>query len=251
MTADQIRLRGQRIAALVTDGFEQIELSAPRTALLQEGAEVEIIVPQGETIQAWDENDWGNIITADTTLADADVRRYAGLLLPGGVLGADRLRLDQRAVAFVHAFIAAGKPIFASSHGSWILISAGAVHGRELTSSPGLRALFEEAGARWIDREVVVDDTLITSRAREDLAAFSHALIAALARDRGRASMRSEAPNASFETGAGREAIGEDPAALAGNTLGNSAYPQGNTYPQEPADLPRLSERELRERELR
>jgi protease I len=246
MTADQMRLRGQRIAALVTNGFEQVELSAPRTALTQEGAEVEIIVPQGETAQSWDQNDWGNIITADTTLADADARRYAGLLLPGGVLGADRLRLDQRAVAFVHAFIAAGKPIFASNHGSWILISAGAVHGRELTSAPELRALFEEAGARWLDRQVVVDDMLITSGASDDRAAFSHALIAALVRDRGEASMRSEAPNASFETGTGREAIGDDPAALAGNTLGNSAYPEGNTYPQEPEAPPRLNERELR-----
>jgi protease I len=250
MTADQMRLRGQRIAALVTDGFEQIELSAPVTALEQEGAAVDLIVPQGETAQAWDQNDWGASVTADTALADADARRYAGLLLPGGVLGADRLRLEPRAIAFVHAFIAAGKPIAASGHGAWILISAGAVRGRELTSAPELQSLFEEAGAHWIDRKVVVDDTLITSDAREDLAAFSHALIAVLANERGEAVMRSEAPNASFATGAGRAAIGEDPAALAGNTLGNSAYPEGNTYPQEP-EAPRPDERELRERELR
>lgn len=229
----QMRLQGQRIAALVTDGFEQIELTEPMRALRQEGAKVDLIVPDGPTVRAWDHTDWGKSFTADATLDESDPQQYDGLLLPGGVMSPDKLRMDARAVAFVRAFTRAGKPIAAICHGPWTLIEADAVRDRKLTSYPSLRTDLEHAGAQWLDREVVVDDQLITSRKPDDLPAFNQALISALAQQqRPSAGNVSEAPNTSFEAGAGRQAIGEDPAALAGNSLGNNAYPEGNTYPQ-------------------
>ncbi|NNJ13765.1 type 1 glutamine amidotransferase [Chloroflexales bacterium ZM16-3] len=231
MSTHEMRLAGKRIAALVTDGFEQVELTAPLTALKQSGAEVDIIVPEGKTARAWNHTDWGETVVASATLIDADPDSYAGLLLPGGVMSPDRLRMNDLAVAFVRAFTTSGKPIAAICHGPWTLINAGAVRGREMTSFPSLRVDLENAGARWVDREVVVDGMLITSRNPNDLPAFSRAMIDVFAGEAG-GGQTSAAPNASFATGAGREAIGQDTAALAGNALGNSSYPDGNTYPQ-------------------
>lgn len=236
MTNNQeLRLTGKRIAALVTDGFEEVELTDPMNALKSHGAEVDVIVPGGETARAWDHTDWGATISADAGLEEADPTRYDGLLLPGGVMSPDELRMDARAVAFVRAFVDLGKPIAAICHGPWTLINAGAVRGRQMTSYPSLQVDLENAGAHWVDREVVIDDTLITSRNPNDLPAFAQALIDALARPTDRTNTGgqvSEAPNTSFDTGSGKQAIGEDPAALAGNALGNEAYPNGNTYPQ-------------------
>lgn len=234
MTTDQMRLRGRRIAALVTDGFEQVELTEPLTALKQKGAEVDIIVPEGKTARAWDHTDWGETVTASATLEAADPNRYDGLLLPGGVMSPDKLRLDQRAVAFVSAFANTGKPIAAICHGPWTLINAGAVRGRELTSYPSLRVDLENAGAHWVDREVVVDGRLVTSRNPGDLPAFNRAMIDMFAWEGGSAGGQpSSAPSESFASGAGRQNIGRDAQALAGNTLGNESYPDGNTYPQD------------------
>jgi protease I len=232
MTNRQMRLTGKRIAALVTDGFEEVELTDPVNALNAEGAEVDVIVPEGGTVRAWKQTDWGAKISADAGLEEADPTRYDGLLLPGGVMSPDRLRMDERAVSFVRAFVDLKKPIAAICHGPWTLINAGAVRGRQMTSYPSLQADLEHAGAHWVDREVVIDDNLITSRNPDDLPVFSQALIDALARPTEQNGQVSEAPNTSFDAGSGRQAIGEDPAALAGNALGNEAYPHGNTYPQ-------------------
>lgn len=232
MTDPQLRLQGKRIAALVTDGFEAVELTDPMHALEAQGAEVDVIVPDGDTARAWNHTDWGDTIHADAGLEGADPTRYDGLLLPGGVMSPDHLRMDARAVSFVRAFVDLKKPIAAICHGPWTLINAGAVQGRDVTSYPSLQADLENAGARWIDQEVVIDDTLITSRKPDDIPAFTQAFIQALARPAAQQGQVSEAPNASFEAGGGRQAIGQDPAALAGNALGNEAYPHGNTYPQ-------------------
>ncbi len=232
MATEQMLLNGKRIAALVTDGFEEVELTDPVNALKAQGAEVDVIVPKGETARAWNHTDWGASVSADASLADADPTRYDGLLLPGGVMSPDHLRMDARAVAFVRAFVDLGKPIAAICHGPWTLINAEAVRGREMTSYPSLQVDLENAGAHWVDREVVIDDKLITSRNPDDLPAFTQALIDVLARPPEQNGQVSEAPNSSFEAGSGRQAIGEDPATLAGNALGNTAYPHGNTYPQ-------------------
>lgn len=239
--SEALRLTGKRIAALVADGFEEIELTDPVNALKAQGAEVDIIVPGGETARAWDHTDWGATIRADAGIEEADPTRYDALLLPGGVMSPDHLRMDERAVSFVRAFVDLGKPIAAICHGPWTLINADAVRGRRVTSYPSLQADLENAGADWVDREVVIDENLITSRNPHDLPVFSQALIDVLARPADQTDQKgqvSEAPNTSFDAGGGRQAIGEDPAALAGNALGNEAYPKGNTYPQ-PDESPR------------
>ena len=233
MHNDQMLLKGKRIAALVTDGFEEVELTDPMEALKAHGAEVDVIVPKGDKARSWQHTDWGSNFNADATLAEAEPTRYDGLLLPGGVMSPDHLRMDAHAVTFVRAFVDQGKMIAAICHGPWTLINAEAVRGRQMTSYPSLQADLENAGAQWVDREVVIDDKLITSRKPDDLPAFNQAMIESLAHVTNQKSgQRSEAPNNSFATGTGEESIGEDPAALAGNALGNESYPHGNTYPQ-------------------
>ncbi|NTW03415.1 MAG: type 1 glutamine amidotransferase [Oscillochloris sp.] len=226
-----MRLKGRRIAVLIADGFEQVELTEPIIALKQGGAEVDIIVPKGKSARAWNYSDWGETAVASATLEQADPTRYDGLFLPGGVMSSDYLRMDERAVAFVRAFADMGKPIAAICHGPWALINAEVVRGHEITSYPSLRVDLENAGAQWVDREVVVDGKLITSRTASDLPAFNRAMVDAFAWER--STEISSAPNASFAAGAGREAIGDDADALAGNALGNESYPEGNTYPQQ------------------
>lgn len=234
MTKEQMRLTGQRIAVLVTDGFEQIELSEPVAALRGQGAEVDIIVPEGKEARGWDHTDWGERVTASATLSDADPTHYDGLLLPGGVMSPDKLRMDERAISFVRAFADVSKPIAAICHGPWTLINANVVAGREMTSYPSLRVDLENAGASWVDREVVVDGTLITSRKPDDLPAFIQAMLDSFAlKTSDDGGQVSSAPNASFAEGAGRAAIGHGADTLAGNSLGNTSYPSGNTYPQD------------------
>jgi protease I len=226
----EIQLGGQRIAALVTDGFEQVELIEPVRALRKAGATVEVVIPEGTQARAWQHTNWGDTVTADTTLDKADPANYTGLLLPGGVLNPDKLRTDERALEFVRAFVNADKPIAAICHGPWTLINAGAVAGREMTSYPSLRLDLENAGAVWHDQEVVVDGKLVTSRKPDDLPAFNREFLALLANGSTRQGQVSSAPNASFATGAGHKGVENDTDVLAGNTLSNEAYPQGNKY---------------------
>jgi protease I len=167
------KLSGKRIAILVADGFEQVELTEPRVALEDDGAETQVVSPARKLVKAWKSTDWGRSLKVDVALDDADAARYDALLLPGGVMNPDKLRLAPKAIAFIRAFGAAGKPIAAICHGPWTLIDAGLVHGKRMTSWPSLRTDLRNAGATWVDEEVVVDGQLVTSRKPGDIPAFS------------------------------------------------------------------------------
>ena len=168
---------GMRVAILAAEGFEQSELLEPKKALEQEGSTAEVVSPESGTIRGWDHGDWGNRVDVDVALEDADPSRYDALVLPGGVMNPDRLRMNARAVAFVKSFVDAGKPVAAICHGPWTLIEADAVRGRRMTSWPSLRTDLKNAGARWVDEEVVVDGGLVTSRKPADLPAFNRKML--------------------------------------------------------------------------
>jgi protease I len=171
------QLQGKKIAALVTHGFEQVELTEPRKALLDAGAHVDIVSPESGQVKGWNHTEWGDTVTVDRALTDARADEYDGLLLPGGVINPDKLRIDARAVSFVKAFVDAGKPIAAICHGPWTLIEADGVRGRTMTSYPSLRSDLENAGAAWVDQEVVVDRGMVTSRKPDDIPAFNRKMI--------------------------------------------------------------------------
>jgi protease I len=171
------RLRGRRVAALVDDGFEQIELTEPVKALRDAGANVDVVSPQPQKVKGWQHTDWGDEIKVDRPLDSARAEEYDALLLPGGVMNPDRLRMNQKAVEFVRAFVAAGRPIAAICHGPWTLIEAGAVSGRRMTSWPSLKTDLRNAGAQWVDEPVVVDRGLVTSRKPDDIPAFNEKMI--------------------------------------------------------------------------
>lgn len=171
------KLRSRKVAVLATDGFEQVELERPVEALRDAGACVDVVSPKSTSIQGWEHHDKGRRIVVDRTLSEADPRDYDALVLPGGVMNPDALRVVPEAVAFVRAFIEAGKPIAAICHGPWTLINARGVEGKTMTSWPSLEADLSNAGARWIDRDVVVDRQLITSRKPGDLPAFCARMI--------------------------------------------------------------------------
>jgi protease I len=170
-------LTGKKVAILATDGFEQSELLDPRQALEEAGATTTIISPNEGEIRGWNEDDWGESVEVDLTLADADPRDYDALVLPGGVQNPDTLRTIPEAVEFVKAFFEAGKPVAAICHGPQLLIEANVVKGRKLTSFPSLKIDLKNAGADWIDEEVVVDQGLVTSRRPDDLPAFNAKLV--------------------------------------------------------------------------
>jgi protease I len=171
------KLRGKRIAVLLTEGFEQVEMTSPREALEKAGATVELVSPAGEKIRAWDLTKWGKTFRVDTPLKKADPADYDALVLPGGVMNPDKLRLDKKAVDFVRSFFEAGKPVAAICHAPWTLIEADVVRGRRVTSWPSLRTDLLNAGADWVDEQVVVDDRLVTSRKPADLPAFNRKVI--------------------------------------------------------------------------
>jgi protease I len=176
--ADQ-RLTDKRVAVLATHGFEQSELTEPVRALREEGATVDVIAPEEGEIRGWDHTDWGQSVPVDRTIAEASGRvdEYDALVLPGGVLNPDKLRMRQDATTFVRAFFKAGKPVAAICHGAQTLIDCGVLEGRELTSYPSIKNDLKNAGARWVDREVVVDAGLVTSRTPDDLQAFNAKVI--------------------------------------------------------------------------
>jgi protease I len=170
-------LRGKKVAALVTHGFEQSELFQPQQALQQAGADVYIVAPERGRVRGWNRTDWGESVDVDRTTDEVNADDYDALLLPGGVMSPDKLRINAGAVALVKAMANAGKPIAAICHGPWTLIEAGAVSGRRLTSYPSLRSDLRNAGAEWVDEEVVVDRGLVTSRRPDDLPAFNRKMI--------------------------------------------------------------------------
>ena len=170
-------LNGKRIAALVDNGFEQVELTSPKEALEKAGAKVDVVSPQNGRVKGWQHTAWGDEIAVDRPLSDAKADDYDGLLLPGGVMNPDKLRANDQAVAFVRAFVEAQKPIAAICHGPWTLIEAGAVRGKTMTSWPSLKTDLRNAGANWVDQQVVVDNGLVTSRKPDDIPAFSQKAI--------------------------------------------------------------------------
>lgn len=171
------RLSGRKVAVLATDGFEQVELTKPVEALRAEGAEVEIVAPKGGEIQGFNHHDKGDTVAVDKDLAQADAGSYDAIVLPGGVINPDALRLEPKAIDFIRSFAQAGKPIAAICHGPWTLINAEAVEGRRMTSWPSLETDLKNAGADWVDEEVVVDKGLVTSRKPDDLPAFCRKMV--------------------------------------------------------------------------
>lgn len=170
-------LRGKKVAILVADQFEEVELTEPRKALEEAGAQTFIVSPNPESVQGWDETDWGNEFEVDLSLDEADPSDFDALLLPGGVKNPDTLRTDPRALDFVRSFFKAAKPVAAICHGPWTLINAGVVRGATMTSYSSIEQDLRNAGANWVDQEVVVDQGLVTSRNPGDIPAFNRKMI--------------------------------------------------------------------------
>jgi protease I len=170
-------LQNHRVAVLATDGFEQVELTRPVQALKDAGAQVHVVAPKDGQIQGWNHHDKADKVPVDVNLNQADPEQYDALMLPGGVINPDALRLVPEAIDFVRAFVRTGKPIAAICHGPWTLINAGGVKGRRMTSWPSLQADLENAGAQWVDEQVVTDNGLVTSRRPDDLDAFCPKMI--------------------------------------------------------------------------
>jgi protease I len=175
------RLDGKRVAILVDDGFEQISMTEPMRALEEAGAETLLVSPETGKVRGWEQTGWGDAFPVDVTLDTASPEEYDALVLPGGVMNPDRLRVNPEAVRFVRAFFDAGKPVAAICHGPWTLIDAGVARGRHMTSWPSLQNDLRNAGAEWTDEEVVTDDCLVTSRKPADLPAFNRKLIELIA----------------------------------------------------------------------
>ena len=180
-------LNGLKVAILVTDGFEQVEMTEPRKALDAAGAETQLVSPKDGQVKAWTFTEWGDIFPVDMPLDSAQPEDFDALLLPGGVINPDALRMDKKAVAFAKAFFDAGKPVASICHGPWTIIEAGAVRGRRLTSWPSLKTDLKNAGAEWVDEQVVVDQGLVTSRKPDDIPAFNPEVIKLFASARGQA----------------------------------------------------------------
>jgi len=170
-------LSGKKVAILVEQGFEQVEMTQPKQALEQAGAKTQIISPQQGKVKSWEHTDWGKEYPVDVNLDQAKPEDYDALLLPGGVMNPDHLRRNEKAVQFVKSFFEAGKPVAAICHAPWTLIDAGVVSGRSMTSYPSLKMDLINAGANWADQEVVVDNGLVTSRNPNDIPAFNDKMI--------------------------------------------------------------------------
>lgn len=166
-------LNGKKVAILVEQGFEQVEMTKPKQALEQAGAKTQIVSPQKGKVKSWEHTDWGEEYPVDVNLDQAKPEDYDALLLPGGVMNPDHLRRNEKAQAFVRAFFDAGKPVAAICHAPWTLIDTGVVSGRAMTSYPSLKMDLINAGANWVDEQVVVDNGLVTSRNPDDIPAFN------------------------------------------------------------------------------
>jgi protease I len=170
-------LTGKKVAILVDEGFEQVELIKPRKALDRVGAATQVISPQENEVRGWNMKKWGKSVAVDVPLESANPEDFDALLLPGGVMNPDKLRINPKAVQFVKHFIDSGKPVAAICHGPWTLIEAGGVQGRTLTSWPSLRTDLINAGGNWVDEEVFTDRGLVTSRKPDDIPAFNKKMI--------------------------------------------------------------------------
>lgn len=170
-------IEGLKVAILVADGFEQRELTDPRTALDEAGAVTQIVSPMEGEVEGWNHYDKGDKFNVDVPLTDANANDFDALLLPGGVANPDQLRMNAQALDFIRSFFDSGKPVAVICHGPWTLIDAGVVEGREITSWPSIKQDLINAGAKWVDEEVVVDNGLVSSRKPEDIPAFNKKMI--------------------------------------------------------------------------
>lgn len=175
-----------RVAILCTDGFEQSELQEPRAALDAAGAVTSVVSPKGEQVRGWQHGTWGSEVRVDVALDRAQARDFDALLLPGGVMNPDSLRMHPKAVEFVRAFFDADKPVAAICHGPWMVIEAGVARGRRIAAWPSLKTDLRNAGAEWVDEEAVVDGNLVTSRKPADIPAFNRAMLQRFAQGRRR-----------------------------------------------------------------
>jgi protease I len=170
-------LKDMKIAILVTDGFEQSEMTEPKKALEKSGAKPHIISPNPKTVKGWTHDAWGDEFTVDKQVDKADPSQYEALVLPGGVMNPDKLRISKNAITFIKHFVDQNKPIAAICHGPWTLINAHGVKGKTMTSWPSIKDDLQNAGAHWVDKEVVKDENLVTSRKPDDLPAFNEKMI--------------------------------------------------------------------------
>jgi protease I len=175
-------LKGIKIAILVENGFEWVELIEPREAFDEAGATTSIVSPKTPRVRGWNFTDWGQDLPVDVPLDRANPDKFDALHLPGGVMNPDYLRMNPRAVAFAKAFFDSQKPVSVICHGPWTLIETGTVRGRRITSWPSLKTDLRNAGAQWVDEEVVVDGNLVSSRKPDDIPAFNRAAIGLFAR---------------------------------------------------------------------
>ncbi|MBV8306942.1 MAG: type 1 glutamine amidotransferase [Gammaproteobacteria bacterium] len=180
----QGELAGMKVAILATDGFEQSELLEPRKALQAAGATTTVVAPKSGKIRGWNHTEWGQEVAVDQELQHADPQEYDALVLPGGVMNPDKLRTIPAAISFAKSFFQSDKPVAAICHGPWTVIESGAASGHRMTSWPSLQTDLRNAGAEWVDEEVVVDGKLVTSRKPDDLPAFNRATIELFARNR-------------------------------------------------------------------
>ncbi|MFI9651140.1 DJ-1/PfpI/YhbO family deglycase/protease [Guyparkeria halopsychrophila] len=177
-------LTGKRVALLVADGFEQVELTEPKRALEQAGATAQIVSPADGRVKGWQHTEWGDTFDVDVPLDSASESNFDALVLPGGVMNPDALRQNKKAVSFVRSFFDQHKPVAAICHGGWTLVEADVLQGRRVTSYPSIQTDLKNAGAVWVDEEVVVDNGLVTSRNPNDLPAFNAKLIEEVAEGR-------------------------------------------------------------------
>jgi protease I len=174
------KLKGKKVAILATDGFEQAELTEPKKALDQAGATTHVVSIKNGEIKGWNRKEWGDTVRVDKTVDQVKASDYDALVLPGGVINPDHLRTEPKAVSFVREFAQSGKPVAAICHGAWTLVEAGVVRGKKLTSWPSLKTDLKNAGANWVDEQVVLDGNII-SRKPEDIPAFSQKIIEEIA----------------------------------------------------------------------
>ena len=180
-------LEGLKVAILVEDGFEEVELEEPRMALDEAGAQTSIVSPKGDPVRGWRFTDWGGYFPIDVALSDADPQNFDALLLPGGVINPDNLRMDENAIAFAQTFLDGGKPVATTCHGPWTLIETGKLKWRRMASWPSLQTDLEAQGVEWLDQEVVVDGNLVSSRMPDDIPAFNREMVALFGRSRAHA----------------------------------------------------------------
>ena len=212
----ELGLKGRKVAILATDGVEQVELVEPRKALDAAGAVTHLVSPKEGAIQGMNHDEKADMLPVDQPLSKVHASEYDALLLPGGVANPDALRMDQAAVQFVREFMLSEKPVAAICHGPWLLVEAGAVSGRTLTSWPSLKTDIRNAGGQWVDQAVAIDDRLITSRKPADIPAFSAAIVKQFANrmDEARVDEVSEQSFPASDPPPGPSSIGGEGAAL-------------------------------------